>query len=44
MFTQHKEKFMKEFDLIIGYDSIKAELKRTCDVLKNFDKYQACVS
>ena len=34
------EKFMNEFEKIIGYESIKFELERICDVLKNFDKYQ----
>ena len=31
---------MSEFDKIIGYESIKFELKRICDVLKNYDKYE----
>lgn len=31
---------MSEFDKVIGYESIKYELKRVCDVLKNFDKYE----
>ncbi|MBQ3494922.1 MAG: AAA family ATPase [Clostridia bacterium] len=31
---------MSEFDRVIGYESIKFELKRICDVLKNFDKYE----
>ena len=30
---------MSEFDKVIGYESIKFELKRVCDVLKNFQKY-----
>ena len=32
---------MSEFDKVIGYKSIKFELERMCDVLKNFDKYKA---
>jgi cell division protease FtsH len=31
---------MNEFDQIIGYDSIKAEMIRFCDVLKNSEKYE----
>ena len=31
---------MSEFDKIIGYDSIKYELNRICEVLKNFEKYE----
>lgn len=31
---------MSEFDKVIGYESIKFELKRVCDVLKNFEKYE----
>ena len=31
---------MSEFDKVIGYDDIKAELKRFCDVLKNPEKYK----
>ena len=31
---------MREFDKIIGYEDIKIELKRFCDVLKNSDKYE----
>lgn len=31
---------MREFDKIIGYEDIKIELKRFCDVLKNPDKYE----
>lgn len=30
---------LKEFDEIIGYDSIKYELERILDVMKNHDKY-----
>ncbi|MCR4739497.1 MAG: AAA family ATPase [Lachnospiraceae bacterium] len=30
---------MSEFDKIIGYDGIKLELRRMCDVIKNPDKY-----
>lgn len=30
---------MKEFDGIIGYESVKNELKLLCDVLKNSEKY-----
>ena len=32
---------MSEFDKIIGYKDIKAELIRLCDVLKNNEKYKA---
>lgn len=32
---------MKEFDKIIGYDSIKKELERICDVVKYPEKYAA---
>lgn len=32
---------MSEFDKIIGYKDIKAELIRLCDVLKNSEKYKA---
>ncbi|MBR1623447.1 MAG: AAA family ATPase, partial [Pseudobutyrivibrio sp.] len=32
---------MNRFDEIIGYDNIKAEVRRYCDVLKNLDKYKA---
>lgn len=31
---------MKEFDKIIGYDFIKVELERICDLMKNPDKYK----
>lgn len=31
---------MSEFDKIIGYTDIKAELVRLCDVIKNADKYK----
>ncbi len=31
---------MSEFDKVIGYEAVKFELKRVCDVLKNFDKYE----
>lgn len=30
---------MKEFEAVIGYESVKAELKQICDVLKNPEKY-----
>ncbi len=30
---------MKEFDRVIGYESIKKELKRICDILVNPEKY-----
>ena len=30
---------MSEFDKIIGYADIKAELIRFCDVIKNFEEY-----
>ncbi len=30
---------MKAFDKVIGYESVKKELERLCDVLKNGDKY-----
>ena len=32
---------MSEFDKIIGYKDIKAELIRLCDVVKNSEKYKA---
>lgn len=32
---------MKEFDKIIGYESIKKELKRICDIIVNPEKYKA---
>lgn len=32
---------MSEFDKIIGYDDVKAELERLCDVIKNGEKYKA---
>ncbi len=32
---------MKEFDRVIGYDSIKRELSRIIDVIKNSEKYEA---
>ena len=32
---------MSEFDKIIGYKDVKAELFRICDVIKNADKYKA---
>ena len=31
---------MSEFDKIIGYEDIKAELKRLCDVLRNPQRYE----
>ena len=31
---------MSAFDRIIGYEDIKMELTRYCDVLKNYEKYQ----
>ena len=31
---------MKEFDKIIGYESVKKELKRICDILVNPEKYE----
>ncbi|MBQ8909247.1 MAG: AAA family ATPase [Clostridia bacterium] len=31
---------MSEFEKIIGYEAVKKELERTCDILKNFDKYE----
>lgn len=31
---------MSEFDNIIGYESIKAEVIRICDVVKNEAKYE----
>ena len=31
---------MSEFDKVIGYEDIKTELKRFCDVLKNPEKYE----
>ncbi len=30
---------MKEFERIIGYENIKTELERTCDIMKHKDKY-----
>ena len=30
---------MKEFDKVIGYESVKKELKRVCDILANPEKY-----
>ena len=30
---------MKEFDKVIGYQDVKKELERICDILKNNDKY-----
>ncbi len=32
---------MNRFEEIIGYDNIKAEVRRYCDVLKNINKYKA---
>lgn len=31
---------MNGFDKVIGYDAIKLEIARICDVIKNSDKYQ----
>lgn len=31
---------MEEFDKVIGYDSVKLEVARICDVLKNTEKYK----
>ena len=31
---------MSSFDKIIGYESIKIEIARICDVVKNGDKYR----
>ena len=31
---------MGEFDKVIGYDGVKPDLERFCDVLKNSDKYK----
>ena len=31
---------MGDFDNIIGYSDVKAELKRLCDILKDFEKYK----
>lgn len=31
---------MSEFDKVIGYDSIKLELQRLCDIIKNSEKYE----
>ena len=31
---------MSEFDKIIGYKDVKAELVRICDIVKNADKYK----
>lgn len=32
---------MKEFEKIIGYDAIKAELERIVDMMRNIDKYKS---
>ena len=32
---------MSAFDKIIGYESIKADMSRVCDVLKNSEKYES---
>ncbi len=32
---------MSAFDKVIGYDSLKVELKIVCDAMKNPDKYRA---
>lgn len=32
---------MSSFDKVIGYDSVKREIKRLCDVIKNKEKYQS---
>lgn len=32
---------MKEFEKVIGYNSIKLELKRVCDIMRNNEKYKA---
>ena len=32
---------MSRFDEIIGYDHVKAEVRRYCDVLKHLDRYKA---
>ena len=32
---------MSAFDKIIGYKTIKQQLVRTCDVVRNFQKYDA---
>ena len=32
---------MSSFDRIIGYDGIKKELERFCDVLRNSEKYES---
>lgn len=32
---------MSEFDKIVGYNDVKKELVRICDVIKNSEKYQA---
>ena len=31
---------MREFDKIIGYESVKAELERICDIMTDYDKYR----
>lgn len=31
---------MSEFDKVIGYQSIKIELERLCDIIKNPSKYK----
>ena len=32
---------MSEFDKIIGYKDVKAELIRLCDIIRNGEKYKA---
>ena len=32
---------MSEFEKIKGYKSVKVELERICDILKNTEKYTA---
>lgn len=32
---------MKEFDKVIGYQDVKRELERICDILQNGEKYSA---
>ena len=32
--------FMNAFEKVIGYDSVKREVERVCDIIKNGDKYK----
>lgn len=37
--VRKEERYMSEFDKIIGYDDVKIDLTRYCDILKNPEKY-----